>query len=89
MVGIINGLVFAVIVGAVGAVWFSSIQLGGVLALAMIATMFAASLSGILIPLGLDRARVDPALASGVFVTTVTDVVGFLAFLGIAAALLF
>ena len=89
VVGIINGLVFAVIVGAVGAIWFSSVQLGGVLALAMIATMFAASLSGILIPLGLNRARVDPALASGVFVTTVTDVVGFLAFLGIAAALLF
>ena len=89
IVGLINGLVFAAIVGAVGGFWFSSAALGAVLALAMIITMFAAALSGILIPIGLERARVDPALASGVFVTTVTDVVGFLAFLGIAAALLF
>ena len=89
MVGLINGLVFAAIVGAVGGIWFSSAALGAVLALAMIITMFAAALSGILIPIGLERVRVDPALASGVFVTTVTDVVGFLAFLGIAAALLF
>ena len=89
MVGLINGLVFAAIVGAVGGIWFSSAALGAVLALAMIITMFAAALSGILIPIGLERARVDPALASGVFVTTVTDVVGFFAFLGIAAALLF
>ena len=89
MVGLINGLVFAAIVGAVGGLWFSSAALGSVLALAMIITMVAAALSGILIPIGLERARVDPALASGVFVTTVTDVVGFFAFLGIAAALLF
>ena len=89
MVGLINGLVFAAIVGAVGGFWFSSAALGSVLALAMIITMVAAALSGILIPIGLERARVDPALASGVFVTTVTDVVGFFAFLGIAAALLF
>ena len=89
MVGLINGLVFAAIVGAVGGIWFSSAALGAVLALAMVITMFAAALSGILIPIGLERIRVDPALASGVFVTTVTDVVGFLAFLGIAAALLF
>ena len=89
MVGLINGLVFAAIVGAVGGIWFSSAALGAVLGLAMIITMFAAALSGILIPIGLERAGVDPALASGVFVTTVTDVVGFLAFLGIAAALLF
>ncbi len=89
LVGLINGLIFAILVGVLGWLWFSSIALGGVLALAMIVTMFAAALSGILIPLGLEKARVDPALASGVFVTTVTDVVGFLAFLGIAAALLF
>ena len=89
MVGLINGLIFAAIVGAVGGIWFSSAALGAVLALAMIITMFAAALSGILIPIGLERARVDPALASGVLVTTVTDVVGFFAFLGIAAALLF
>ena len=89
MVGVINGVVFAAIVGAVGALWFSSALLGLVLALAMVVTMLAAAMSGVLIPIGLERARVDPALASGVFVTTVTDVVGFLAFLGIAAIILF
>ena len=89
MVGLINGLVFAAIVGVVGGIWFSSTSLGAVLALAMIITMFAAALSGILIPIGLERVRIDPALASGVFVTTVTDVIGFFAFLGIAAAILF
>ena len=55
----------------------------------MILTMLAAALSGILIPIGLERAGFDPALASGVFVTTVTDIVGFLAFLGIAGLILF
>ncbi|MEO0718892.1 MAG: magnesium transporter, partial [Pseudomonadota bacterium] len=87
-VGLANGLSFAVIVGAVGWIWFDSAMLGVVLALAMVVNMLIAGLAGILIPIGLDKAGADPALASGVFVTTVTDVVGFFAFLGIAVVLL-
>ena len=87
-IGLINGLLFAVIIGLVGAVWFNDIWLGGVLALSMIVTLVVAALAGILIPIGLDRIGVDPAVASSVFVTTVTDVIGFLAFLGFATVFL-
>ena len=87
-VGLLNGLLFAAVIGGVGFAWYGDPTLGLVLALAMIVNMLAAGLSGILIPLALDRVGADPALASGVFVTTVTDVVGFFAFLGIAAAIL-
>lgn len=87
-VGLLNGILFALIIGAVGMIWYGMPMLGLVLGLAMIINMLSAGLAGILIPIGLDRAKVDPALASGVFVTTVTDVVGFLAFLGLAAIIL-
>jgi magnesium transporter len=87
-IGIINGILFAAITGLVGAFWFSNSPLGLVLAGAMILNLIVASLAGILIPLGLDRAGIDPAIASSVFVTTVTDVVGFLAFLGFATLFL-
>jgi magnesium transporter len=89
IVGLINGLAFAGIVGLVGYVWFGDAWIGVTLSLAMIITMLAAGLAGILIPLGLQKLGVDPALASGVFVTTVTDVAGFCAFLGIAVLILF
>jgi magnesium transporter len=89
IVGLINGLAFAGIVGLVGYVWFGDAWIGVILSLAMIITMLAAGLAGILIPLGLQKLGVDPALASGVFVTTVTDVAGFCAFLGIAVLILF
>ena len=85
-VGLINGLLFAVLMGAFAWWWFGSDGLGGVIAVAMVINMLAAALAGILIPLLLDHFEVDPAIASGVFVTTVTDVVGFFAFLGLAAA---
>lgn len=88
LVGLINGVVFAVIIGGIGLAWFGDATLGAVLGVAMVINLVVAALAGILIPLGLDRVGVDPALASGAFVTTVTDVVGFLAFLGLAAALL-
>jgi magnesium transporter len=84
MVGIINGLCFAVIMGAIAATWFQVADLGLVIGLAMICVLAAAAIGGIIIPLGLIRFGVDPALASGPFVTTVTDVVGFFSFLGIA-----
>ena len=84
LVGLLNGLVFATILGIVAAFWFGVTDLGLVIALAMVTVLSAAALGGILIPLVLTRLGVDPAVSSGPFVTTVTDVVGFLSFLGIA-----
>jgi magnesium transporter len=84
-VGLLNGLLFAVIMAAIAFFWFGSDELGLVIGVAMIVNLFAAALAGILIPLGLEALGLDPAIASGVFVTTVTDVVGFFAFLGLAA----
>jgi magnesium transporter len=84
-VGLLNGILFAVLIGCVAAFWFSNFQLGGVIAIAMVFNMISAALAGILIPIALARLSIDPAIASSVFVTTVTDIVGFFAFLGIAA----
>jgi magnesium transporter len=83
-VGLLNGLAFAVITGAAAYVWFKVPDLGFVIALAMVCNLLAAAIGGILIPLVLGRVGADPAVSSGVFVTTVTDVVGFFSFLGIA-----
>jgi magnesium transporter len=88
LVGLLNGIIFAFIIGAVGMVWYGSAMLGVVLALAMVMNLLMAGLAGILVPLTLDRFDMDPALGSSALVTTVTDVVGFLAFLGLASALL-
>ena len=88
LVGLINGVVFAVIMGVVGLIWFGSPALGYIIGAAMIINMVVAGLAGTVIPVLLDKLGVDPALASGAFVTTVTDVVGFFAFLGLAAAVL-
>jgi magnesium transporter len=88
LVGLINGLAFAVIMGVVGILWFGLPMLGAVIAAAMVVNLVVAGLAGTVIPVALDRVGVDPALASGAFVTTVTDVVGFFAFLGLAAAVL-
>ena len=79
---------FAIILGILSSLWFSNTALGIVLAVAMILNMVTAGFSGIIIPLFLNKVGVDPALASSVFVTTVTDVVGFLTFLGLAAVFL-
>ena len=76
-VGFINGIIFAMLIGTVAATWFSDPYLGGIIASAMVINMFVAALAGILIPLVLDRYGVDPAVAYAVFVTAVTDVVGF------------
>ena len=88
IVGGINGIVFAVITGIVAWVWFSNSTLAVVIAMAMIVNMVVAGLAGTAIPIILDRAGKDPAIASGVFLTTMTDVVGFFTFLGLAAWLL-
>ncbi|WP_296639652.1 magnesium transporter [Roseinatronobacter sp.] len=88
LVGMFNGMIFALVMGVVGYVWFESLMLAGVIAAAMVINLVVAGLSGIGLPALLDRLGVDPALASGTFVTTVTDVVGFAAFLGLATMLL-
>lgn len=84
LVGLLNGIAFAVITGVVAYFWFKVPGLGVVIGLAMICNLTAAALGGILIPLTLNRLKIDPAVASSPFVTTVTDVVGFASFLGIA-----
>ena len=88
IVGMINGTAFGLIMAAVASFWFGVPMLGVVIALAMFATLASAALSGIVLPILLDKMNVDPALASGPFVTTVTDVVGFFAFLGLASVML-
>lgn len=87
-VGAINGCLFAVIMGLVGVVFFGSPMLGVVIGMAMIINLVVAALGGVLVPLLLDRLDLDPALASGTFVTTLTDVVGFFTFLGLATVIL-
>jgi len=88
LVGLINGLIFAVVMGIVGVLWFGGPELGFIIAAAMVINLVVAGLAGTVIPVVLDRLGIDPALASGAFVTTVTDVVGFFAFLGLAAIVL-
>jgi magnesium transporter len=85
LVGLVNGVAFAVITGVAAAAWFRTADLGIVIGLAMVCNLVAAALGGILVPLVVDRFRLDPAVSSGVFVTTITDVVGFFSFLGIAS----
>lgn len=87
-VGVINGILFAVLAGICAGLWFQNTAIGGVIAAAMVVNLVVAGLSGTLIPLGLQRVGVDPAIASSVFLTTVTDVIGFLAFLGLATLFL-
>lgn len=85
LVGALNGMLLAIIIGAVAGFWFANPDLGVVIASAMIVNMICAGFFGIVIPVTMDKFDVDPAIASGVFVTMVTDVVGFFAFLGLAA----
>jgi len=87
-VGGANGLIFALILGVITWAWFHDPRIGLIIAAAMVINLVCAALAGTLIPLGLQRAGVDPAVSSTVFLTTVTDVVGFLAFLGLAAVFL-
>ena len=88
IVGMFNGVIFAVLTGAVAWVWFQSPELGGVIAVAMVINMIVAGFSGAVIPIALDKFGADPAIASSVFLTTMTDVVGFFAFLSLAALVL-
>ncbi len=88
LVGVYNGLLFAILIGCVAWYWADSWQIGGVMAIAMVITLILAAFSGMAIPLFLARTGVDPAIASSVILTTITDVVAFSAFLGLAAWLL-
>jgi magnesium transporter len=84
VVGLLNGITFAMLLAGVAILWFGPAQLGAVIGLAIIVTLVAAAIGGIIIPLILERFDIDPAVSSGPLVTTITDVVGFFAFLGIA-----
>jgi magnesium transporter len=84
-VGALNGMIWALVVAAVAVVWFGDVMLGGIIAVAILVNLICAALAGATIPLILRRAGIDPALAGGVILTTVTDVVGFFSFLGLAA----
>jgi magnesium transporter len=84
-VGACNGALFAVMTGVVAWLWFGRADIGVIIGLAMVVNMLVAGLSGTLVPLGLEKLKIDPAVASAVFLTTITDVVGFFAFLGLAA----
>ena len=86
--GLMNGLALALILGVAGALVYGEVWLGIVLGLAMITNQIVAALGGVLVPLTLERWGLDPALASGTFVTTLTDVMGYLAFLGLATVVL-
>jgi magnesium transporter len=84
-IGVLNGIIFAIITGVIVQLWFKQIDLSIIIAASMVLNMIVAGLCGILIPVTLKKMNIDPALASSVFVTTVTDVIGFLSFLGIGS----
>jgi magnesium transporter len=87
-VGLLNGIVFSVVIAAIAMLWYGDIPLGLVMAAAILLNLFAGALAGALIPVMLKRMSIDPALAGGVVLTTVTDVIGILAFIGLATFLL-
>ncbi len=87
-VGLANGIVFAAVMGLVASLWFADPGLGAIVAVAMVLNLAIAGLSGAMVPFLLDRRGVDPAIASPVILTTVTDVIGFLTFLGLATVFL-
>ncbi len=88
-IGILNGIIFAIISAAVVQFWFKDITLSLIISISMILNMIVAGLFGILVPVSLKKMNIDPAIASSVFVTTITDVIGFLSFLGIGAYFFF
>lgn len=88
MVGVLNGLIWAIVIAVVSTLWFQNIFLGLVIAAAMIANLVMGAIAGVCIPIFLDKMKIDPALAGGVALTTVTDVVGYFSVLGLATVLL-
>ncbi len=88
LVGFLNGCVFALLIGIVAWLWFSDPAIGWIIGVAMVVNMLVAGVAGMTVPITLDRFDIDPAVASSVFVTTITDIIGFVAFLGIASFVL-
>jgi magnesium transporter len=88
LVALLNGLAWATVVAAVAFIWFRNPRIAAVIFAAMVLNLLAAALAGVLVPLGLKRFGVDPAVAGGVIVTTVTDVLGFASLLGLGTLLL-
>ena len=84
-IGVLNGIIFAVISAIVVHLWFNDIKLSMIISISMILNMIVAGFFGILVPVTLKKMNIDPAIASSVFVTTITDVIGFLSFLGVGA----
>ena len=84
-IGILNGIIFAIISSLIVQFWFNDIQLSMIISISMVLTMIVAGLFGILIPVTLKKMNIDPAISSSVFVTTITDVIGFVSFLGVGA----
>jgi magnesium transporter len=89
VIGILNGIIFAIITGVIVQLWFKEFNLSILIAVSMILNMIVAGLFGILVPISLKKFNIDPAIASSVFVTTITDVIGFLSFLGLGSIFLF
>jgi len=85
IIGILNGIIFALITALIVQIWFKEINLSILIGVSMILNMIVAGLFGILVPVTLKKFNIDPAIASSVFVTTITDVIGFLSFLGLGA----
>ena len=85
LIGILNGIIFAIITAIIVQLWFQEFKLSLLIGISMVLNMIVAGLFGILVPVSLKKANIDPALASSVFVTTITDVIGFLSFLGIGS----
>ena len=85
IIGILNGIIFAIITAVIVHLWFKEINLSLLIAVSMVLNMIVAGLFGILVPVALKKMNIDPALASSVFVTTITDVIGFLSFLGLGS----
>ena len=85
LIGILNGIIFAIITAIIVQFWFKDFNLSILIGISMILNMIVAGLFGILVPVSLKKLKIDPALASSVFVTTITDVIGFLSFLGLGS----
>ena len=85
LIGILNGIIFAIITAVIVQLWFKELNLSLLIGISMILNMIVAGLFGILVPVSFKKLNIDPALASSVFVTTITDVIGFLSFLGLGS----
>ena len=88
IVGLLNGIVWALVIAAIAVFWFDDLQIGYVIAAAIIINLFVAAFSGVAIPIILQKLKIDPAIAGSVILTTITDIVGLFSFLGLATLFL-